>query len=298
MKGFGPAPQDNLDFSPRLTAAQIEFYDKNGFLLIADYFSPEELNILADELPGVFAENTPRRILEKSGAVRSVFGTHATNETFRRLSRLPRLVTPAMQLLDSEVYIHQFKINAKLALEGDQWEWHQDFLYWHKEDGMPAPRVLTAAIFLQEVNEFNGPMLVIPGSHREGMIDVRPHENFLFDEGEAHFGERARWMPTLTANLKYKINKEILSRVTARSNIFGAKGAAGFVLFFDGNLFHASANNLSPRDRISIFVSYNSVENRLVEVANPRPEFIASRDFHPVVPVNDNALLEMGLAAR
>jgi ectoine hydroxylase-related dioxygenase (phytanoyl-CoA dioxygenase family) len=298
MEGYYPATENNRDFSASLTEAQIEFYNRNGFLLLADYFSAEELDILTDELPHVFAEDSQRRILEKSGAVRSVFGTHTTNETFRRLSRLPRLVTPAMQLLGSEVYIHQFKINAKVALEGDQWEWHQDFLYWHKEDGMPKPRVLTAAIFLQEVNEFNGPMLVIPGSHREGMIDVRPHDNFLFAEGETRAGDGAGWMPTLTADLKYKINKQILSRVTESSNIFAAKGLAGFVLLFDGNLFHASANNLSPRDRISIFVSYNSVENRLLEVANPRPEFIASRDFRPVVPVTDNALREIGLAAR
>ncbi|MGB9179572.1 MAG: phytanoyl-CoA dioxygenase family protein [Pyrinomonadaceae bacterium] len=298
IEGYCRATEANRDVSVRLTEAQIEFYNKNGFLLVADYFSPAELDILMDELPEVFAEDTPRRILEKSGAVRSVFGTHTTNEVFRRLSRLPRLVTPAMQLLDSEVYIHQFKINAKVALEGDQWEWHQDFLYWHKEDGMPTSRVLSAAIFLQEVNEFNGPMLVIPGSHREGMIDVRPQEKFLFSEGEAQVGNGSRWMPTLTADLKYKINKEILSRITASNNIFGAKGSAGFVLFFDGNLFHASANNLSPRDRISIFVSYNSVENSLGEVANPRPEFIASRDFRPVVPVANDALLELGLVAR
>ncbi|HEU4712853.1 MAG TPA: phytanoyl-CoA dioxygenase family protein [Pyrinomonadaceae bacterium] len=273
-----------------LTAQQIDHYHEHGFLVVRNYFSPDEIEIMLDELPHIFSQDTPRRILEKSGAVRTVFASHTDNEVYNTLSRLPRLVEPAKQLLDSDVYIHQFKINAKVALEGEQWEWHQDFLYWHKEDGMPRSRVVTAAVFLQECNEFNGPMLITPGSHREGMIDVEAQRN-----GN---GNEPAWMPTLTADLKYKINKEILSRVTQKNNIVAVKGGAGFVLFFDGNLFHASSNNLSPRDRISVFVSYNSVENALAEVVNPRPEFIASRDFKPITAVSDDALLELGAAVR
>jgi ectoine hydroxylase len=61
-------------------------------------------------------------------------------------------------------------------------------------------------------------------------------------------------------------------------------------MFFHGNLFHASTNNLSPWDRISVFVSYNSVANALRDKENPRPEFIAARDFRPVQSVGDDLL--------
>src|SRR5205085_12600576 len=115
-------------------------------------------------------------IRERNGAVRTVIASQITNAVVRRFSHLLRLVEPANQMLGSNVYIHQFKINAKVALEGDQWEWHQDFLYWHKEDNMPSPRVLTAVLFLNHVTDFNGPILVIPGSHNEGMIDVNAYE--------------------------------------------------------------------------------------------------------------------------
>lgn len=294
----GYAPEsDGVDWQ-RLTPEQIAEYHEQGYLLMDNYFSAAEIEVLLDELPRIFAEDTPRRILEKSGAVRSVFASHTSNEVFRCLTRLPRLVVPAMQLLESEVYVHQFKINAKVALEGDQWEWHQDYLYWHKEDGMPEPRVITAVLFLQDVNEYNGPMLVIPGSHKEGMIDISPDAKYLpaKDEGNGawagQFSQDHFWMPTLIADLKYKINREILSRITSRRAIHGATGEAGFVLFFDGNLFHASAGNLSAQDRISVFVTYNSVENPLRPVANPRPEFIASRHFRPIVPIADDALLK------
>lgn len=294
----------------RLTEEQLESYRRNGFLVLENYFSEDELEILKDELPSIFGEDSPRRVLERSGAVRTVFASHLTNPVFQCLSRMERLVGPARQMLDGEVYIHQFKINAKVALEGDQWEWHQDFLYWHKEDRMPAPRALTAAIFLQEVNEFNGPMLVIPGSHRDGMIDVETHEKYLALQGNGNGNGNGSgsgnghgkaeapttWAATLTADLKYKINREILSRLMSERNIRAVTVPAGSVLFFHSNTFHASANNLSPWDRISVFVSYNSVENALRPHETPRPDFIASRDFRAVEPIEDAALVELGVA--
>jgi ectoine hydroxylase len=225
--------------------------------------------------------------MERSGVVRSVFASHLHNDLFACLSRLRRLVEPAMQLLGSEVYTHQFKINAKAALQGDQWEWHQDFLYWHKEDGMPKANVLTATVFLQDVTDFNGPMLLIPGSHSLGMIDLEAQA--VQPDAEIP-PQGSNWMSTLTADLKYKIDKEILSRLLSDHTIYAAKGLAGFVLFFHGNLFHASANNLSASDRMSIFISYNSVANKLPPRENPRPSFIASRDFTPIAPLNDDAL--------
>lgn len=276
----------------RLSAAQVESYEKAGFLLLEDCFSQQEIELVLEGVSCEFEIDSPRRIMERSGAVRSVFASHVHSELFDSLSRLRRLVEPAMQLLRSEVYTHQFKINAKAALEGDQWEWHQDFLYWHKEDGMPEPRVLTATVFLQDVNEFNGPMLLIPGSHKQGMIDLKVQAAHA-DAGNGFDGlglQAPAWMSTLTADLKYKVDREVLLRLLKNNNIYAAKGRAGFVLFFHGNLFHASANNLSGCDRMSIFISYNSTENKLPAIESPRPTFIASRDFNPIVPVNDDAL--------
>jgi ectoine hydroxylase len=275
----------------RLADAQIKSYERDGFLCIENCFSKAEIDILLREIQQEFAEDSQRRIKERGGAVRSVFASHTTNEVFQRLSRLPRLVEPAMQLLESEVYIHQFKINAKVALDGDRWEWHQDFTYWHKEDEMPQPRVLTAAVFLQDVNDYNGPMLVIPGSHKEGMIDLQARTTYPGNGHDLDDHDRgASWMPTLTADLKYPINRDILAKLLSKRDIYACKGLAGLTMFFHGNLFHASANNLSANDRISIFISYNSVENKLGDIENPRPAFIASRDFTPLIPIPDDAL--------
>lgn len=70
-------------------------------------------------------------------------------------------------------------------------------------------------------------------------------------------------------------------------------GSAGFAMFFDACIIHCSGANMSPWDRYSVFITYNSIENTLIEIDNPRPEFLAQRDFIPVKTLSDNALLEM-----
>ncbi|HYW71142.1 MAG TPA: phytanoyl-CoA dioxygenase family protein [Pyrinomonadaceae bacterium] len=280
----------------RLTQQQVQHYEQQGYLVLENYFSPAELELLQAELPHILAEESARRILEKSGAVRSVFASHITSEVFKCFIRLARLIEPVTQILRSDVYIHQFKINAKTALAGEQWEWHQDFLYWHKEDCMPEPRVLTAVLFVEDVNEFNGPMLIIPGSHLDGMIDLDVHDKYRSAPGNGALRKTVppSWASTLTADLKYKIDKQILMNLVNRRSIKAITCPAGTLMFFHGNLFHASGSNLSPRDRISIFASYNSVENVPRDMQNPRPLFIAERDGTPLTPLADSSLLEMG----
>ena len=68
--------------------------------------------------------------------------------------------------------MHQFKINGKMAFDGDVWQWHQDFGTWKNDDEMPEPRAMNVAIFLDDVNEFNGPLMFIPGSHKLGVLDA------------------------------------------------------------------------------------------------------------------------------
>src|ERR1051325_3718037 len=152
---------------------QAEAYEEMGYAFLPEYLSPAEVNVLKSQLPSAFGEDSPRRVTEKDNKiVRSVYGSHTRNEVFNRLTRHPKLVEPAMQILDSQVYVYQFKINAKAAFGGDVWEWHQDYIFWQQEDGLRSARVVNVVIFLDEVNEFNGPVFLIPYSHRRGVISV------------------------------------------------------------------------------------------------------------------------------
>jgi ectoine hydroxylase len=262
----------------RLTQKLLSEYQEQGHLFFPGYFSAAEMGAIQAELPAIFAEEAPQRVLEKDGlAVRSVYGSHNTNEILGRLARDARLVEPAMQILESAVYIHQFKINAKAAFGGDKWEWHQDYIFWRNEDGMPAPRVTNVLIFVDETNEFNGPLMLIPGSHREKVLEIAG-----FAGVPDGYGESPLWISNLTAKLKYALSKELLARLVEQYGMVAPKGPRGSVLIFHGNLVHGSGVNMSPFERRVICISYNSVENIPRPVEKQRPEFLAGRDYRPL----------------
>jgi ectoine hydroxylase len=97
---------------------------------------------------------------------------HTYNDIFGRLARHPRLIEPVEQLLGGPVYIHQFKINAKAAFDGDVWQWHQDYGTWQRDDDMPEARAMNMALFLDDVTEFNGPLMFIPRSHKRCVLEA------------------------------------------------------------------------------------------------------------------------------
>lgn len=262
-----------------LTPEQLRRYQHDGFLLMPGLFSPDEIVALRAEVPRVFADRSPARVTEdRSRAVRSVYGTHRENETFRHLAQDERLVEPAIQVVGGDVYIYQFKINAKAAFDGDVWEWHQDYIFWRNEDGMPEPRVTNVALFLDDVTEFNGPMYFIPGSHRAGMIDVPARGA----NADAARDARDGWIANVTAKLKYGLGHDVVAALASRHGLAAPKGPAGSVLMFDANVVHASPNNISPFARGMVVVTYNSVENVARQEGAKRPEFLVSRDTTPV----------------
>ena len=72
--------------------------------------------------------------------------------------------------------------------------------------------------------------------------------------------------------------------------IVTAKGNAGSAIFFDCNMMHGSNGNITPYPRSNAFFVYNSVKNMLTDPfcgLDPRPDYIASRDFNPLQPVTN-----------
>ncbi|HEX6292372.1 MAG TPA: phytanoyl-CoA dioxygenase family protein [Herpetosiphonaceae bacterium] len=266
-----------------ITREHIQFYQDNGYLFLPEFYSGAEVAAMEAELPVLYAEESPRRVLEQDGsAVRSVYGSHSTSAVFDRLARDPRILEPTMEILGGDVYIHQFKINVKAAFGGEMWEWHRDYDTWHHEDGMPGVQALNVVVFLDEVNEFNGPLLLIPGSHKDADV-----EDFIRDEAELLEAGAPAWMANLTTKIKHSLDKATVAKLASRHGIVAPKGPRGSVLFFDSNIAHGSSQNMSPFDRTIVIVSYNSVANALLPVERPRPDFLASRDFRPLVPLVD-----------
>lgn len=262
----------------KLNEQQISQYHEKGFLMIENYLSEEEVGILIEQLPNTIVKDSPRIILEDNGSVRSVFAPHFTNETFARLSRLNRLVIPAEQLIGNKIYIHQYKINTKKGLKGEWWEWHQDFPYWHIDDGISKPDMVSVMIYLQDTDSSNGSLMLIPETHKLGIVK--------FAEKEALFAAAVQkdndYRSSLNADIKFTVDHDLIRELSVANGIITTIGKKGSVLFFHGNIFHASNINLTPFDRDAILITYNSIDNLPQNKQNPRPDFLSGRDYSPI----------------
>jgi len=151
----------------QLSPGQLREFDEQGYLFFPYCFNEEEIAQLRDDAEAILKLDRQEVWREKTGAPRTAFAAHTFNETFRLLACHPRLVEPLRQLFGEDVYVHQFKLNAKAAFEGDVWQWHQDYGTWARDDGMPQPRAMNIAVFLDEVMPINGALMLIPESHKQ-----------------------------------------------------------------------------------------------------------------------------------
>jgi ectoine hydroxylase len=255
----------------RLTQEQLQQFDRDGYLFFPGLFSAAEVKALTDEVPALFAQRRPENIREKeSAAVRTNFAAHMYNPVFARLGRHPRMIEPVKQLFGEDVYMHQFKINGKVAFDGDLWQWHQDYGTWQADDQMPEARAMNIAIFLNEVTEFNGPLMFIPGSHKLGLVEAA-HDT------------------STTSYPLWTINHDTIRKLVAHGGLVAPKGPAGSMIMFHGCLVHASTANLSPWDRWNVYLSLCAVSNHIRRFK--RPAYIAHRDFAPISCLPDDCLL-------
>lgn len=255
----------------KLGDEQLKRLKEEGFLIIPGLFPAAEVEVVRAQLPALFAERRPENFREKeSDAVRTAMGLHLRNDVFARLVRHPRLVEPAMQILGDELYIQQVKVNAKEAFGGDVWQWHYDFATHHGEDGVPEPLALNLHVFLDEVNEFNGPLIFVSGSHKHGPLPTA--------------------LDTVTTSYPlWTVDNETVAALVAEGDLVAAKGPPGTALIFGDCMVHGSAPNMSPWPRRIFSLILNPVSNALTR--HKRPDHQHHRDLTAVTSLADDCLL-------
>jgi ectoine hydroxylase len=137
---------------------------------------------------------------------------------------------------------------------------------------MPQARAMNLAVFVDEVNEFNGPLWFIPKSHKKGAIEAK-HDI------------------TTTSYPLWVIDNDTIAKLVGQGGIVAPKGGPGSAIFFHGTLVHGSPPNMSPWDRQIIYVTYNAVSNAIRRFK--RPAYIAHRDFTPIDAWEDDAVLRV-----
>jgi ectoine hydroxylase len=275
---------DWSEHSP-ISREQAQSYERNGYLVIRDAFSPAEIRHLQDaahDLRQALGGSDAEDVITEPGtdAVRTIFRLERYSSLFLRLAQDARLAGIARFLMGEDVYIHQSRLNYKPGFTGKEFYWHSDFETWHAEDGMPRPRAVSASVLLTDNSALNGPLMLIPGSHRHfigcaGKTPERNHETSL----------KAQKVGTPSHGA--------LEWLVDRYGIDPAVGPAGTLIFFDSNTMHGSNGNITPFPRSNAFFVFNAVSNQLRQpyaAPNPRPEFLAERGRPVPLPVRKGPL--------
>ena len=276
-----PVVYEGGAYADALSTDQLASYKRDGFLVLEDVFTEDEVNRMLDEVKRMSLDSdiTQRdeAIREPGGdAVRSIFRVHELSELVSDLARDPRLIHVARQVLGSEVYMHQSRANLKPGFKGKEFYWHSDFETWHIEDGMPSMRALSCSVLLTDNNECYGPLMLIPGSHYQFIScqGQTPDENYKKSLRQQEYG------------VPDPLSLQLLAE---QGGIQQITGKPGTVVFFDCNTMHGSNGNISPWPRANVFMVYNSMENTLNPPKyglKPRPEHIATRQrFEALEPL-------------
>jgi len=254
-------------------------YESEGYLYLESLFSEFEIEAMQHEV-NVLRGNEQVRQSEiavteaMSGEIRSIFAVHTVSEVLSRLASDTRLVGMVRQILGSDVYLHQTRVNYKPGLRGKEFYWHSDFETWHCEDGLPEMRTVSCSISLTPNYAHNGPLMVLPGSHRQfcQCEGYTPEDHYLQSLKKQDYG-----VP----------NDEQIETMASQYGIDVPLGPVGSVMLLDCNLMHGSNGNITPFQRNNVFFVYNSMENTLEEpfaAEHRRPWFLANRTPEPLEP--------------
>jgi ectoine hydroxylase-related dioxygenase (phytanoyl-CoA dioxygenase family) len=234
-----------------LTDTQVRQYREEGYLILPGVFRPEEIERMRQEADRILAlmlnsslalgEVNPRldlRTRNGQQVVRKVQPINDLSAVLRAVSEDPRLLQPMRDLLGSEPLLMEEKLNYKEALahpvdlpcrpDDDAFPFHHDWGYYQAQ-GYPK-ETLSSAVSIDESTPDNGPIRVVPGSHRR--------EWPLNHEGKG---------------------PEIAEGVFGAADAQDVLAPAGSVMLFHSALVHHSGPNqtAAPR-RIMIYSHYPS----------------------------------------
>lgn len=221
----------------------VELYQQQGYLTAPAIFSAGQLETLRAESDRVLkyisdhAAQFPRRIEwevdhlapeERRGmdrVIRKLEPVSDLSPIFADFAFHPGVVSPMMQILDGPVELFEDKLNLKLP-GGSPYPWHQDWVCcWRAH----TDQLVTCFIYLDDADEVNGCLWVVPGSHiGKPMCPFKPGSRFEIDPAYVD-QEKAIPVP-----LK-----------------------AGEMIFFDPYLLHYSDLNRSNSPRRAIIYTYN-----------------------------------------
>jgi len=209
----------------------VAFYRENGYLLVEDVLDRSTMarmkEIIADlvsKAKGVMKHNEVYDLepshTPEAPRVRRIKKPHAVHPVFWEFAKSPKLLEVTTRLLGPNVRLHGSKLNMKDPKYGSPVEWHQDWAFYpHTNDDL-----LAIGVMLDDVALENGPLLVLPGTHKGPVYDHHAEGRFC-----------GAIDPT---SVKLPYDKAV-----------AITGPAGSASFHHVRLVHGSAQNTSSKPR-------------------------------------------------
>lgn len=232
-----------------LTQDQIDFFNDNGYLVVEDAITPEQLQALRADFAawveeskshedawGEMVNGKPRFDVEKghsseNPALRRINAPHEVSDAYFNAMADSGMADMVADLIGPDIKLHHTKINSKLPGSATAVKWHQDFPFTpHTNDDL-----ITALLMVDEVTEENGPLEVWADTHK-GEIHT------LWHDGQ------------FTGAVSDDVTKEAMEKRTI------CTGKAGSVCLMHTRLLHGSAPNNSDAPRTLYICVYSAAD--------------------------------------
>lgn len=245
-----------------LSDAQRTEYDENGFIIVRNLFSAEEVNLILDtalsdeKLRSAAYSRTDTEGNKTMMSVWDILG----DDIYSIAMRTRRVTDIVEALIGDEICHYNSKLNAKEPSVGGRWEWHQDYGYAY-DYGVIAPDMATCFLSLDPSTLENGCIEMMKGSHKLGRI------NHVF------------------VGKQYCADPERIEVAAERLEVLPCELGAGDAVFFHCNTLHRSSANRSDKRRWALITVFNALSNVPIK-DRPHSEHI------PVDKVDDAELMK------
>jgi ectoine hydroxylase-related dioxygenase (phytanoyl-CoA dioxygenase family) len=211
---------------------QRDAYRRDGFIVVPGLLSETEVvelrRIIAELVAGAAAADTHTAVYDlepghtrSAPKVRRIKQPHMVHPAFAAVVRKPAVIEVLTTLIGPNLRMQGSKLNMKAAHYGSPVEWHQDWAFYpHTNDD-----ILAIGVMLDDMDLENGPLMVVPGSHRGPVWN--------------HHGADGRFCGLV----------DPLDIEAEAARAVPLTGRAGSMSFHHVRALHGSALNTSDRDR-------------------------------------------------
>lgn len=249
----------------QFTAADKEAFDLDGYVIIRNFFSQQEVDLIYGTSKNDSVINQKSFDFNDSKGMRTKLALWYTpqDDVYGLYSRCERMVNAVEMILGGTSAHYHSKLMQKEPKVGGAWEWHQDYGYWYN-NGFLFPDMVSVMLALTPATIENGCLQVLKGSHKMDRVE------------HGITGQQVG------------ASMEKVDEALKRMELVYVELQPGDTLFFHCNVLHRSEANVSEHSRWSLISAYNLVSNKSYKNEPPS-------HYTPLQKVSDDAIVKAGM---